>query len=456
MATQTYREPSRDIPIAGAYDVLVCGAGTSGFPAAVAAAKLGCKTALLERYGFVGGVPAFSIMPAWHRMQRVKRGALIEFGKRVAAQGPGPDPTENRHMEPESVKQVALEMVEEAGVELHLHSLIVGVIQQGGTVIGVITESKSGRRAYLAQRIIDATGDGDVCVMAGANYFQGRKQDGVTQGLTVRFRIGYINFERYFDWIADHRPYYHNISDERLARIRARALAGKDFYLNADLNDLYVQLDPEGKLPRGSYFNGSSIRPGELSLNATRVNYLDGTREEDLTRAEVTCRKQAHALFQFLRAHVPGFEDARLVETATQVGVRETRCIEGDYVITEADCRAGKSFDDAVLASEVTFDMHDPDGYVLDTVRTKVELPYRCLLPKGLDRVLVVGRCISSDHWANSGLRQMVNAYQLGIVGGTAAALSVQEGVPPRDLSYTILREALSQAGVTFRDDLDL
>jgi hypothetical protein len=292
--------------------------------------------------------------------------------------------------------------------------------------------------------------------MAGCKYTQGSKKDGVTQGLTVRFRIGYINFESYFDWIAENRQYYHNISDERLAQIRVRALAGKDFYLNADLNELYVQFDPEAKLPRGSYFNCSSIRPGELSLNATRVNYLDGTREEDLTRAEMACRKQAHALFHFLREHVPGFEDARLIETAPQVGVRETRCIQGDYVITEADCRAGRTFEDAVLASEVTFDMHDPDGYVLDTVRAVVDLPYRCLLPKAIDHTLVVGRCISSDHWANSSLRQMVNAYQLGIVGGTAAALSVREGVPPRDLPYAVLKPVLVQAGVVFRDGIEL
>jgi hypothetical protein len=157
-----------------------------------------------------------------------------------------------------------------------------------------------------------------------------------------------------------------------------------------------------------------------------------------------------------LRAHVPGYEDARLIETAPQVGVRETRCIEGDYVITEADCRTGRTFEDAVLASEVTFDMHDPDGYVLDTVRTKVDLPYRCLLPKGIEHTLVVGRSISSDHWANSSLRQMVNAFQLGIVGGTAAALSTQAGVSPRELPYTTLKPALVQAGVILRDELDL
>lgn len=446
MATSdVHCEPARDIPVVGQYDVIVCGGGTAGFPAAIEAARRGAKVALIERYGFLGGVPAYCIMPAWHRMAAMRLEPLERFAQRVAGLGRGPDATQDRHMEPEFVKQAALETVLEAGVELHLHSLIVDTIRQGDSVVGVVTESKSGRRAYRARVLIDATGDGDVCARAGAEFMKGRQPDGLLQGMTVRFRVGYIDFERYFDWVAQNRRFYKHVNDNALAELRQRAAEGRDFYMGGDLNDLYEQIDTAGELPRGSYFNCSSIRPGELSINATRINGVDGTVEEDLTRAEVVCRRQAHAIYRFLCRNVPGFEQARLIETAPQVGVRETRCVRGDYVLTEADCRQGRRFDDAVFADKVVFDMHEPK-YVCESANAMVDVPYRCLLPAKLENILVVGRCISTDHWANSSLRQMATAFRLGMVGGIAAAMSVRAGVTCRALAYADLRPQLLAA----------
>ncbi len=448
MTSSTYVEPARDIPVVGEYDVLVCGAGTSGFPAAVAAAKAGARVAVLERYGYPGGVPAYSLMPAWHRLPKIRSRALMDFGRAVAELAPGPDATENRHTEPESVKQYALEALIDAGVDVHLHTYVADAIVESGVVRGVVTESKSGRRAYLGRTLIDATGDGDVCVLAGAEWKQGRDEDGVTQGITLRFRIGYVDFVRYFAWIAENRHLYGNIDDERLAEARARALAGRDFFLGGDLDALYEQLGEGEDLPRGSYFNCSSVRPNELSLNATRVNYLDGTKEEDLTRAEVVCRKQAYAITRFLQGHVPGFECARLTETAAQVGVRESRRIVGDYVVTRADCEELRRFEDPVSLTTVCFDMHDPDGYSCRSVEGTMDVPYRALLPKGVEGLLVVGRTISCDHWANSSLRNMTLAYQIGIAGGIAAALAAERGVTPRALEYDDLQSLLESAGL--------
>ncbi len=446
-------EPARSIPIAGSYDVLVCGGGTSGIPAAIAAAREGARVGLIERYGFVGGVPAMNIMPCWHGLRDHHSGLLSEWARRAAALMPGPDPLDANHIEPETVKLLALEMLREHGVELHLHTMIVGTLTDSATVTGVVTESKSGRRAFLAKRVIDATGDGDVACLAGAECLKG-DAEGRIQGMTVRFRIGGIDFPRYFQWIAANRQYYR-VSDTQLERIRGRALNGQDFYLPADLAPLYRKHNEGRELPVASYFNCSSIRPGELSCNATRVELLDGTIEEDLTRAEIDCRGQVLALYTFLCGHVPGFADARLVETAPQVGVRESRCIVGDYVLTEDDCRSGRIFEDSLHVGHVAFDLHNPGRYTCEHVPEPAGIPYRCLPTKGLEHIVVIGRAMSADHVANSSARAMYKVFTVGQAAGIAAALSLRLEVSLRELPFERLRDRMTAQGMAVVNEQD-
>jgi len=437
---------TRDLPVVGEYDVVVCGGGTSGVPAAIAASRSGARTALIERYGFLGGVPAYCIMPAWHRIKEWHSALLAEFANRVSEVGPGPNAALTGHMEPEYVKITFLEMAEKAGVDIHLHCFTVGAVTDGDSVVGVVTESKSGRRVFLGKTIIDATGDADVAAFAGAAYAKGDK-DGMTQGMTLRFRIGHIDFDRYFDWVGEHREYYHNISDDSLNVLRRKARSGEVFYMSADLSPLYRRHPQWADLPVLSYFNASSIRRNELSVNATRVHGLDGTTEADLTRAEIACRKQAFALWRFLRDNVSGFEESYIVETAVQIGVRESRRIVGDYVLTEQDCRQGRIFPDTIALNPVSFDLHDKK-YSLESLDKMVGIPYRCLLPKGLEGILVVGRCISTDHIANSTVRRMATSFDVGQAGGLAAALAVQSGTAPRAVRFAALKDAMSAAGI--------
>ncbi len=440
------RERQREVPVVGRYDVLVCGAGTSGVPAAVSAARRGARVALLERYGFPGGVPATSIMPCWHGMKDHLSDLLREFAERVRGTGPGPDPLEDNHMEPEYVKQAAAEMLQEAGVELHLHTWVADTLTDGASVRGVVTESKSGRRAFLAEQTVDATGDGDVARHAGAEFIRGG-EGGILQGMTLRFRIGGIDMARYFDWIAAH-PALYQAGPQQLSRLRERALAGKSFFLSGDLTPLYEESDIID-LPRTSYFNCSSIRPGELSLNATRIDEVDGLVEEDLTRAELTCRRQVLAVWRFLRQEVAGFEEARLVETAPQIGVRESGCVVGDHVLTEEDCRSGRQFPDSVSRSHVTFDMHEK-GWTCETVGTHVTMPYRSLLPRRLENLLVAGRAASADHVANSSMRRMYTVFGLGDAAGMAAAMAAEGGLTARGLPYEDLKKAMQAGGLLF------
>ncbi len=426
--------------------MVVCGGGTSGFPAAVAAAREGAKVALIERYGFLGGVPTASIMPCWHGLSRHHSGLLTEFAQRVADFDQGPNPFENDHIEPETAKMVMLEMLIEAGVEIHLHNWLAGVTREGSRVTGVITESKSGRRVFRARAVVDTTGDGDVAAAAGADYMKGR--DGKLQGMTLRFRIGHIDLARYFAWMSENRGFFRGITDERLAALKSAAAAEKAFYIGADFSPLYAEHPEIPNLPEGSYFNVSCLRPGEFSVNATRIYGVDGTVEEDLTRAEIVSRRQAYAIWRFLRRRIPGFEKSMIVDVPAQIGVRETRCILGDHVLTEEDCRANREFPDSVMTTRIAFDIHDVDRYVIETLKGVVDVPYGCFLPRGVEGITVAGRTLSCDHVANSTIRKMETAFQSGQVAGTAAALAALAGVTPRELPVSRLQAHLEKAGL--------
>lgn len=444
MSGKTFIEKSREIAVVGGYDVVVCGGGTAGFPAAIAAAREGQRVALIERYGFLGGVPAYCIMPAWHRLHEFNVGLLSEFMTKVSQMNMGPDPLDCQHTEPECIKALSMDMVIEAGVEVHLHTLVTDVIIEDNALVGVITESKSGRRAFMGKAFVDATGDGDVAALAGVPFAKGN-DEGVTQGMTLRIRVGGIDFERYLDW-AQANPQYYGAMASKLPHIRQLAAQGKPFFLGCDIAPLLQQAPNADELPTKSYFNGSSIRRNELSLNCTRVYGLDGTREEDLTSAEISCRNQAIALYKFLRDTIPGFENAMLIETAPQIGVRESRRILGEYMLTQEDCRAGRRFDDEIALNPISFDLHDAN-YSCESLHNRVGIPFRCLVPQKIDNLLIAGRCISTDHIANSSVRRMHTCFHVGQVAGVAAAMAARRGVAVRKMEFADLRGRLTALG---------
>ena len=200
-------------------------------------------------------------------------------------------------------------------------------------------------------------------------------------------------------------------------------------------------------LPADTYFNCSSIRPGELSINCTRVYELNPTKSDDLTKAEVVTRQQAWAIWRFLKDKIPGFEDSVITETAAQVGIRESRRIAGDYVLTAEDGIAHTRFEDSVQTCRVDWDSHDKGNYQRKSLGGLVDVPYRVFLPAGLDGVLIAGRCSSTDHLMNSGFRRMENAFQTGEVAGTAAGMSAKSSLAPRKLSVRELQQELKKHG---------
>ncbi len=430
------------------YDIVVCGGGTSGLPAAVAAAREGARVAIVERFGFMGGNPAFSIMPCWHGLTMHHSGLLTKFAQRVEEFGVGPSPLkQENHIEPEVVKFLFMQTALEANVHLHLHHFLAGVVRDGRQVRAILADTKSGRRTIASKVFVDASGDGDLSAYAGARFELGDK--GKTQGLTLRFRIGSVDFEAFAVWFADHPEL--GGGRQLLERVRGGAgkVHGRGMYFASRIDKLYDRYrDKYPDLPSDTYLNCSSIRPNELSINTTRVYDLDPTNADDLTRAEIATRRQAWAVWRFLRDNVPGFENSVIVETAPQVGVRESRRIVGDYVLTAKDAAAHREFPDSILTCQTHWDSHDKGKYDTRNLSGLVDVPYGVLLAKDLDNVLIVGRTASCDHLMNSAFRNMENAFQSGEVGGTAAGMAVKERGMPRRLPVSQLQAELRKNGV--------
>jgi hypothetical protein len=294
--------------------------------------------------------------------------------------------------------------------------------------------SKEGLQAVTARVTVDCSADADVAARAGVAFEQGRHTDGLTQPMTMFFRVG--NVER-----AQVDAYFRSHPEEIEQRmafsscIRAAQAAG------------------EYAPPRERLSLYESPQQGVWRVNASRILGADGTRVADLTRAEIEGRRQVFQILDFLRRWVPGFDGCVLLDTGAQVGVRETRRIVGEYTLTQDDLATGRDFEDTIAFAAYPMDIHDPKGAgggVSNRGETAnmYQIPYRCLVPRGVEQLLVGGRCVSATHEALGAIRVMPPSFAMGEAAGTAAALAGQEGVPPRRVPVGWLRETLREHGV--------
>jgi len=302
-------------------------------------------------------------------------------------------------------------------------------------VQGVVVANKSGLQVLRAKVVVDCTADGDVAARSGSGIAVGREADGATQPMTLFFRVRDVDDSTVCRYVAEHpedvRPY---------AGLVAAARAAGRF--------------PSPRMGVGLY---RTLRPGVWRINTTRVLGMDGTDVRDLTLAEVEGRRQALALVEFFRAELPGFEQASLLDTAAMIGVRETRRIVGDYVLTLEDLQTGRHFTDVIALCAYPVDIHDPTGAgggVSEAAATAnaYEIPYRSLLPRGLDDLLVAGRCVSATHEALGAIRVMPPAFAMGEAAGTAAALAVEAEVSPRNIKTLSLQGRLRDQGAYLGD----
>ena len=427
------QEPARNTPVIGEYDVVVLGGGPAGIAAATSAARGGCATLLVERYGFLGGMGTAAGVTNFcglhanvhGEIRRVVHGVADDLLERIARQGGLREPHtffEDRiaaqAYDNAAYKIAADGLLASSGAKLLFHALAVGFLENS-----LLIETKSGRGAIRARVFIDCSGDGDLAAWAGAPFEKGDGRGNMLYPSTM-FRVNGVDAKRAGRlW-------------ERIGELMAQS--GRRF-------------------PR----KGAIVRPQphdiEWRVNVTQLanpdgTAIDGTSAEQLTRGELEGRRQAAEFFDFLRATAPGFENAYILDIAPQIGIRETRRVTGEYQLDESDVLGCASFEDTIGVNGWPVEEH-VRGEVLWRLpeipqsRGFNHLPYRMLLPLGVDNLLVAGRCASMTHAGQSAARVSGACFVMGQAAGTAAALALKSGKRCRDLSVAELQAVLARDG---------
>jgi hypothetical protein len=345
---------------------------------------------------------------------------------------PTPDTGYTVPFDPEVFKLVTYDMLAGAGVKLLLHAFASDLVALPDAA-RVVFETKSGPVVIDADVVVDCTGDGDLAAAAGAPFEIGRPEDGLTQPMTLMFRIGHLDVDGFGAYVREHPDQWkgvHGLWD----LIGAARDAG--------------ELD----LPREDILFFATPHEGEVSVNSTRFGGL-GISVWDLTRAELAMHRQLASISQFLRTRVPGFESSYVIQSGVQVGVRETRRVLGDYQLTGQDVLDARKFPDVVARGAYPVDIHNPNGPGTILRRlpqgTSYDIPLRTLLPRDVDRLLVAGRCISGDHVAHSSYRIMPISMATGQAAGVCAALAARAGKPPREVPVAQVQRVLRAQGAS-------
>jgi hypothetical protein len=443
---KTIREPASEIKVCYEADVVVVGGGPGGHSAAMAAARNGAKTVLLERYGHLGGMSTGGIViqiphmsdggnkpiiaglcTEWlERLDAIEGGTLRPSVKDLGSTNEKLVRKWQRFMgnvingrikhtawvDPELLKCVLNDMVEDAKIKLYLHSWGTRAIVADGKVNGVIFESKSGRQAVLGQVIIDGTGDGDLLSSAGAEFDAALNPGSRSSMLALVFRLGNCDYQKFCDF-KESQPAKHKELMDELAKVAGTRL---------------LPLPS----PRNDVMWVNNWIPG-----------LDCTNVEDLTNLEVEMRKIMRRGHIFLKKNVPTFENSFILDTASQTGTRGSRRLVGEYLITKEDFHSSKKFDDTIAV----FPHSGPGTGEVGDVKY-IYIPYRALVPVKTEGLLVAGRSFSSDVMANNMANLIPHCIAMGQAAGTAAALAVKKGISVRKVNYRMLQEELISQGV--------
>jgi hypothetical protein len=450
--------PPRSALQAAEADVLVVGGGPAGLGAALAAADAGAGVVLVERYGFLGGNATAALVMPWmsFHTRRPQPPRLGDVGLFPTDHGEGEPVVAGKHVEvidrlieaggavppspgtgytvpfdPEVFKQVALDLLDGAGVRYLLHAFASGV-RTPGRADEVVFETKSGPVVVSARVTVDCTGDGDIAAAAGAPFEVGRDTDGLVQPMTLMFRMIGFDREAFGSYVADHPDQWRSVHG---------------------LWDLVEEATAAGDLDlaREDILFFASAHPGEIAVNSTRVTQVFGTDVFDLTRAEAASHGQMAQVAAFLRDYVPGFEESYVAQSGVQVGVRETRRIMGDHVLTGEDILSARKFEDGIARGTYPVDIHNPNGKgtVLRSVPADdaYDIPLRCLLPRDVEGLLTAGRCISGTHEAHSSYRVTPTAMATGQAAGVCAALAALSSRRPRDVEAAAVQAELVRQG---------
>ncbi len=452
----TIQEPAKTIPIRSQVDVLVVGGGPSGIIAATAAAEDGLRVLLIESRSFVGGnmtiglpILGFLGQKGNQIIKGLPQKLIDRLAARQAASEHRPCPL---HMsltlvEPESVKTVALEMLTESNVEVLFYTFCAGVVMEGDELKGIIVESKGGREAIMAKVIIDCTGDADVAYRSGVPCEYGNEHGGV-QPPTLMFCMGGVDTEKLRLSIAQEPRTY--LTDF----IPAEYFGQNNQFVLVGMRNLVQKAQSAGlTLATERTILITGLRKGEVWVNMTRVNGVNGTDPESLSYGEIEGRKQIYDIQRYLIEYVPGFEAAYFLKTAPFLGIRETRRINGLYTMTREDIMSCRHFDDAIAVASYPLDIHHPQGggCTLEWCGDCYDIPYRSLIPQKIKNLIVAGRCISTTHEAMSAIRVMAPCMAMGEAAGRAAKQAVRNKVQPAGVDVQKLQQELMNKGAYLR-----
>ncbi len=455
-ARTSITEPAREIPLLLETDVVVVGGGTTGPFAAISAARRGKRVVMIERFGSLGGILTLGLntkpsgalvgglpLEVWN-LARSVGGAGDDYmvltktgGAKIASP-----------VDPEIMKILLTRLCVESGVQILFETFVSNPVVENGTITGVVVESKAGRQFIAAKVVIDCSADADMAAKANAPFIMGSGQEKTgMQPVSMYFTMSRVDIKRLADWA--------RTSDD----IPARAIPDTDEGLaynlwltgfNKSLQKFQAETGVKLQRENITLKTADSI----MYVNGTRVIDVDVFSPIEFTAAIVECYRQIEGVAKFLRERIPGFENAGIAQISPILGVRETRHVSGEYTLTGKDTIEGQYFEDSIAADSSALDIHDPKGADVDFRGMRpYEIPYRCLVPLGVEQLLVAGRCISADHNAHARSRNMPACMATGQAAGIAAAVAIDEGVTVRKVPVPKVQEILRSIGMPIHAD---
>ncbi|MBQ3085343.1 MAG: FAD-dependent oxidoreductase [Clostridia bacterium] len=438
------------------YDVAVIGGGPAGAIAAIAAARQGAKTLLVEQNGYLGGMltaGGVGPMMTFHAGNtQVVRGIAEELVCRLQELGLSPGHMEDfvgyassiTPFDAEGLKYMLETMATEAGVRLLYHTVFTGCTVEADRITKVQLYSKGGFFEVEAKVFLDCSADADLATAAGVPSTYGRESDHLAQPMTMNIKVGNVDRERMIEFVRSNRnDMLHTIPFDRLHELPRAGIQGAYSLIRKAKEDGKFDVD------RDMVLCFETNTPGEIILNMSRIIMKSAVEPFDLTDAEVEGRRQARQILRFMQENIPGFENCRILSTGPHIGIRESRKVNGRYTLTAEDLLANRMFPDAIAMGGYPIDIHSPDGAAMKHCHLKegswYSIPYASLVTKEIQNLIVAGRCISASHEACAAVRVTPIVMAMGQAAGTAAAQSVASGEPANALDTELLRKTLQE-----------